>query len=34
MATYVLMTKLTPEVTSDVGKREKIGRKWLTKPVT
>jgi len=28
MATYVLMTKLSPEVTRDMKKRESIGRKW------
>ena len=31
MATYILMTKLTPEVTSSVKKREKIGKAWLQK---
>lgn len=31
MATYVLMTKLTPEVTSAVKNREKIGKAWLKK---
>ena len=31
MATYILMTKLTPEVTSAVKKREKIGKKWLSR---
>jgi uncharacterized protein with GYD domain len=29
MATYILMTKLTPEVTSAVKNREKIGKAWL-----
>lgn len=28
MPTYVLMTKLGPEVTRDMKKREKIGREW------
>lgn len=28
MATYVLMTKLSPEVVGDVKHREAIGRKW------
>jgi len=28
MATYVLMTKLGPEVSRDVKHREAIGRKW------
>jgi len=31
MATFVLMTKLAPEVTSASNKREKIGKKWLSK---
>jgi len=31
MATYILMTKLTPEVTSAVKKREKIGKQWLSR---
>ena len=31
MATYILMTKLTPEMTSAVKKREKIGKAWLSK---
>lgn len=29
MGTYVLMTKLTPEVTKDLKHREKIGKKWI-----
>lgn len=29
MAVYVLMTKLTPEVTSDMKHREQTGRKWI-----
>lgn len=28
MPTFVLMTKLSPEVTRDMKKRESIGRKW------
>ncbi|HZM16627.1 MAG TPA: GYD domain-containing protein [Candidatus Krumholzibacteria bacterium] len=28
MPTFVLMTKLSPEVTRDMKKREKIGREW------
>jgi uncharacterized protein with GYD domain len=28
MATYVLMTKLSPEIMRDVKHREKIGKKW------
>lgn len=28
MPTYVLMTKLTPDVTSHFQDREKVGRKW------
>lgn len=31
MATYILMTKLTPEVTRDIKHREKIGKKWMSK---
>jgi uncharacterized protein with GYD domain len=31
MGVYVLMTKLTPEVTKDMKHREKIGKKWLEK---
>jgi uncharacterized protein with GYD domain len=31
MSTYVLMTKLTPEVTSNLKNREKIGKKWIQK---
>jgi uncharacterized protein with GYD domain len=29
MATYVLMTKLTPEVTKNLKNREKIGKRWI-----
>lgn len=29
MATYVLMTKLSPEVTRKIKQRAKIGREWL-----
>jgi len=29
MATYVLMTKLCPELVRDVKHREAIGRKWM-----
>jgi uncharacterized protein with GYD domain len=29
MSTYVLMTKLTPELTKNLKNREKIGKKWL-----
>jgi uncharacterized protein with GYD domain len=29
MGTYVLLTKLTPDVTRDVRDRERIGRKWM-----
>ena len=29
MSTFILMTKLGPDVTSDVRHREKIGKKWL-----
>ena len=28
MATYVLMTKLSPEITRDMKRREEIGRRW------
>ena len=31
MPTYVLMTKLTPEVTQNLKNREKIGKKWIQK---
>ena len=31
MGTYILMTKLAPEVTSDIKHREKIGRNWMKK---
>ena len=31
MGTYILMTKLTPEITKDVKHREKIGKKWMNK---
>ena len=31
MATYILATKLSPELTKDVKKRAEIGRKWLKK---
>lgn len=31
MATYILVTKLSPELTKDVRKRAEIGRKWLEK---
>jgi len=31
MATFVLMTKLTPEVTKELKNREKIGKKWMKK---
>jgi len=31
MATYILVTKLSPELTKDVKKRAEIGRKWLDK---
>lgn len=30
MGTYILMTKLTPEVTKDMKHREKIGKKWMS----
>ena len=29
MGTYVLLTKLTPDVTKDIKDRERIGRKWM-----
>lgn len=29
MGTYVLMTKLTPEVTKDIKHRERIGKRWM-----
>lgn len=29
MGTYVLLTKLTPDVTRDIKDREKIGKKWM-----
>ena len=29
MSTFILMTKLSPEVTSDVKHRERIGKKWI-----
>ena len=31
MGTYVLLTKLTPEVTKDLKNREKIGKRWMDK---
>jgi len=31
MSTFVLMTKLGPDVASDVRHREQIGKKWLKK---
>lgn len=31
MGTFVLMTKLTPEVTKELKNREKIGKKWMKK---
>jgi len=31
MATYILVTKLSPELTKDVKKRAEIDRKWLDK---
>jgi uncharacterized protein with GYD domain len=31
MATYMLATKLSPELTKDVKKRAEIGRTWLEK---
>ena len=29
MATYILVTKLSPELTKDVKRRAEIGRKWI-----
>ena len=29
MQTYILMTKLTPEVTREMRHRERIGKKWM-----
>lgn len=29
MGTYILMTKLTPEVTRNIKHREKIGKDWM-----
>lgn len=29
MATYVLLTKLTPEVMKDIKHRERIGKRWM-----
>ena len=34
MPTFVLMTKLSPDVTRDMKKREKIGREWKKKVET
>ena len=31
MALYVLMTKLTPEISADLKKREAIGKEWKKK---
>jgi len=31
MSTFILMTKLSPEVTSDVKHRERIGKRWIEK---
>jgi len=31
MGTYILMTKLTPEVTKDLKHREKIGKRWMSR---
>lgn len=31
MGVYVLMTKLSPEVTKDMKHREKIGKRWIEK---
>lgn len=31
MGTYVLLTKLAPEVTKDLKNREKIGKRWMKK---
>jgi uncharacterized protein with GYD domain len=29
MSTFVLMTKLAPEVTKDIAHRERIGKEWM-----
>ena len=29
MGMYVLMTKLTPEISADLKKREAIGKEWM-----
>jgi len=34
MATYILVTKLSPELTKDVKRRAEIGRQWLAKVKT
>ena len=31
MAQYILMTKLTPEISGDLKKRETIGKEWIKK---
>ncbi len=31
MATYILATKLSPELTKDVKRRAEIGRKWIAR---
>ena len=31
MATYVLLSKLTPEVTQDLKNRERVGKQWIKK---
>lgn len=31
MPTYVLLTKLSPELTKDLKKRAEIGRKWIAR---
>lgn len=31
MGTYVLMTKLAPEITSNLEKREQVGKEWKEK---
>lgn len=31
MATYILVTKLSPELTKDVKKRAEIGRDWMAR---
>lgn len=31
MATFILMTKLSPEITKDLKQREKIGKEWKAK---